>query len=233
MPRKMDPVSGNAQVPRRSRSHSPVNTRQQKDGVYQGTDHFDPIFYWTDVWSHVMGGTVKLADFLAPRISLGFALFVGLIASFHEQHFVGVIGALICWLFTQSLRANFSVDWCKKNARFIVAQVLVYCFIGFGWTFIKLFMVTFRAETYGPQQPWHKEMMACTQKSDYQPACVIGVVDTYFKRDIAMWWILWPVNMLFTLSRDPLRIAYELSYKYVHSAYANVLMQAWNIAKSH
>ncbi len=166
----------------------------------------------------------EAASFTSPGFTLFFVLFFVVIAIFHENYSAQTSVAIACWFLIQLvsyvLREDFSNElfW---NILGLLGSVFVYIFIGHLWSYAKLYVDLWQRHL-DPSMITKFRTCASTPVGD---GCMIPLL-LEMKWHIVHSTLTWPVSMIHTLSRDPLRIMLDMLFEASRARYMAVIRSA-------
>jgi hypothetical protein len=165
-----------------------------------------------------------IASFTSPGFSLFFILFFVVIAIFHENYSAQTSVAIACWFLIQLvsyvLREDFSNElfW---NILGLLGSVLVYVLVGHLWSYAKLYVDLWQKHL-DPIMINKFRTCASTPVGD---GCMLPLL-LEMKWHIVHSTLTWPVSMIHTLSRDPLRILTDMLFEASRARYMAVIRSA-------
>jgi hypothetical protein len=161
-----------------------------------------------------------VAQYTAPDLSLFFLAFFALITYCHEAYYAQTIIVLAVWAAIQVLSQALTDDFRTNlfwNVFALLGNLLFYLFIGYCWSMLKLYMDIWQGHL-------PDAMMERIRVSVANGA--IGAVLLEMKWSIMRWMITWPASVVYTFSRDPLRIVTELLFEWSKQRYMYIISTA-------
>lgn len=149
-----------------------------------------------------------LAQYTAPDFSLFFLGFFLLVTYCHETYYTQSIAVIAAWAVLQVLSQSLSDDFRTHlfwNIFALAGNLIFYLFIGYCWSMLKLYVDIWQ----GHMDPELMERIRTSLASG-----AFGSVLLDMKWTIMRWMITWPASMVYTFSRDPLRIITELLFEW-------------------
>lgn len=160
------------------------------------------------------------AQFTAPDLSLPFLAFFALLTYCHETYYTQTILLLVAWTILQVVSVALTDDFRMNlfwNVFALLGNLLFYLLIGYCWSMLKLYV-----DIWQGHMP--AELMTRIRTSIASGA--FGSVLLDLKWTIIRWMITWPASVLYTFSRDPLRIITELLFEWSKQRYAYIISTA-------
>lgn len=157
------------------------------------------------------------ADLTQPDFSILFLALFGAVIYLHESYFAYTSSAVGCWAVIQLI--SFFVKEEHRNDLFwsilsLLGNVASYLLLGYGWSLIKLYVEIWQGH-------FAQELAPCIGDTD----CIFSFVLSQ-KWQIARWTLTWPVSLLFTLSRDPLRVFTDCAFEWSKQRYVWIVTSA-------
>lgn len=152
----------------------------------------------------------NVADATSPGLTWFFAAFFLLVAYFHEAYPKVVFLAIVPWLLIQFASSILDEDFREGALRFALgtfSAVLQYCGTGFVWALAKL-MFDRRLDRLPDRVT---EALAVCDTADFGYTCYADIFQSLAYPEMLEWTLFWPFSAAFTLTRDPLRLAYEIA----------------------
>lgn len=164
-----------------------------------------------------------IAHVTAPDLSLFFCIAFAIVAYFHESYFSYVAVFLSAWLLIQLISNVLDDDF--KNDLFwnifsLFGNLVFYLFLGNCWCMLKLYLDIWR----GHMDPILMDRIRTCVTTD-EVGCVIPLFMD-MKWMIVRWMTTWPINLVYTLSRDPLQIITDLIYTWSRQRYFTIMASA-------
>jgi hypothetical protein len=166
----------------------------------------------------------RAADYTAPGISLGFMAVFVVTAYFHETHVASTSMVLALWAIVQichrAMRGSLGDDlfWGIVSA---LGNLAFYLFIGYVWTHAKLYLDVWQG--YIPIK--EGGILEACLSDDGPDGCFVSFL-LNIKWLIVRWMLTWPISMVYTLTRDPFRIATDLAFEWSKRRYLYIIKHA-------
>jgi hypothetical protein len=169
-----------------------------------------------------------VADLTQPDFSVLFLTAFGLVIYFNEtSYFAYTYSAVACWIAIQL--ASYFVKEEHRNDLFwsilsLFGNVASYLFLGYGWSLIKLYLEIWQGN-------YAAELAQCANSSAFGAGvgaagdCIFDFVLSQ-KWQIARWTLTWPVSLIATLSRDPLRVFTDCVFEWSKQRYVWIVTSA-------
>ena len=160
---------------------------------------------------------------LEPALTIWFALLVVIITATHEDSPRINGGILVVYLCIQMYRKGFRLfrlDW-KILLQWILV-IAAYATLGALWTIPKWYLWSHDEHNTGTLLAEYDQ---CLEKdSARRDTCLWYVVHVH-RGDFFTWMTYWPVSMLYTLMKDPLRIFFDYAFEQLRGVYVSILAQ--------
>ena len=173
--------------------------------------------------------TPFIQSLYAAPFGLGFLALVLFVTVFHESDRVPILPFLgsyfIGWLYLNGTMAVWTFVFTQylKCLLFLVA----YFVIGMAWTIPKLAIFVRKSKVQDELQK-RIETIKRGSAAAINPEQIAAEFLSKHKWQIYLWTMYWPVNILFTLVRDPARILYEFAYEQLLRTYTNIVVRVLN-----
>ena len=161
-----------------------------------------------------------VATYTAPDFSLFFIAFFALVTYCHETYYLQSIVLIGAWAALQMVSLGLEEDFQSNlfwNAFALLGNLLFYLLLGYCWSMVKLYLDIWQ----GHLSP---ALMNSIRTSLANGA--IGTVLLEMKWNIMRWMITWPASLVYTMSRDPLRIITELLFEWSKQRYIYIISSA-------
>jgi len=173
-----------------------------------------------DVGLGVVPAVEALATYTAPDLSLPFLALFALVTYCHEQYYAQTVAIIVAWVAlqvaSQALSDDFRINlfW---NVFALLGNLIFYLLIGYCWSMLKLYVDIWQ----GHMPP---ELMERIRASIASGA--FGSLLLEMKWIIMRFMITWPASVVYTFSRDPLRIISELLFEWSKQRYIAIISLA-------
>lgn len=161
-----------------------------------------------------------LARYTAPDLSLFFLAFFALLTYCHETYYAQSVVVIAVWAVLQMLSLALAEDFQTNifwNAFALAGNILFYLLIGVCWSMLKLYVDLWQHHMSAELMERIRQSIA----SDDFDSVLIEM-----KWTIMRWMITWPASLVYTLSRDPLRIVTELLFEWSKQRYIYIISMA-------
>jgi hypothetical protein len=184
-----------------SRNHSPPRLGEEEEAEHDNNapNPNSPVLYVSDYLEDVISWTY-------PSFSFSFLVLFVALTLFHESFSRETLFAIGIWTALQigssAVKPDFRNDlfW---NIMSLIGRVLLYLFIGHLWSYVKFFINIWQGHA--------SESLLTSLRACEVHTCFTDILLTQ-KASIAHWTITWPMSMIHTMTRDPLRIVTDLLF---------------------
>jgi len=176
-----------------------------------------------DLLEEIKNVLVISATTVVPGFTFRFVLLVGVLSFLHEKRPGAATGVVVGWLFLMGLKNYVAENRNLVNGKFIakmLVYLMIYIIIGFLWSFVKLFLVVWRNHLSEDEL---SSLLDCQNEASQD--CYINFLYE-IKWRIALWVTYWPVNILLTLCEDPLRIVFDIGFRWAQDILVKILKKA-------
>ena len=188
-------------------------------------------------FEHYSGLIEVIFSWFSPGINIGFVALIILSIAFHEHPntpMLGVVGAYLgtlVWYNNVGVWTFLVSYWLK-----IIGYVFGYVLVGAAWTVPRWWIYVRKDKVHekfkGQFETLVKrstdEGQQITDDVKYQAALQI-VKENKFR--FYTWMAWWPLNIVYTLTRDPLTILYNWLYAKLTNTFAKILIAAFEDSK--
>jgi hypothetical protein len=207
-------------------AHNPRRRRirQDEDEQDESQVNFQPQIILHGDFPQAAEIARTIADYTAPGLTWTFVVLFILLTYVHEVHLVPTFAVIAVWLGIQLIRNILEEDFQTRflwNCLGLLANIGVYIFIGFFWSHAKLYMDVWQKHL---PETLSLQLTQCLSETG-DTGCLLSFVYD-IKWLIVQWMLTWPMSMVYTLSRDPLRIATDLLFEWSQQRYASIIAHA-------
>lgn len=167
----------------------------------------------------------RVSSAVAPDFSFAFVGAFIFVTVFHESHPAVSAFVIILWLLVQAVGFLYDDDFQTNlvwNLIGLLGNLVFYLFIGALWSgFPKLYI-----DLWQHHLPLDLEtaIRTCLGPSGAE-GCTVTIL-ARIKWYIVHWTITWPFSVLYTLTRDPLKIATDFIFEFSQQRYLAVMRLA-------
>lgn len=165
----------------------------------------------------------------APGFSIPFLLIFAVCAYFHESRTVEVSALLGIWLGLQCVSAALGDDFQQDVFWGLIGglgNALFFLLIGHAWSWLKLWLDV----RMGHLPPVFSDQLAACLPDGPDGCLLTFLFDIKFL--VVQWTIMWPLSVIYTLSRDPLKMATDLAFEWSTERYMWVIRNAYSSSRT-
>lgn len=160
-------------------------------------------------------------------LGIGFFFMVLFVILFHESDDIPVFPAVFLWVGCAVYNHDLHIVWHLALDYYVRVALLLltYLFFGLLWTVPKLWFYVRRPEIKTKLRQQVNRAKGMSNVEVDKTALALDFLITH-KWKMYLWATYWPVNIVSTLARDPLRVLYTWAWDHFVGVYSRTVVAA-------